>query len=492
MGKTFEQVINRFDRGMVNDPRTPTEGYSRLLKNFEAHLFPHKLVPHRSSESADASASTSRKANFTFGVVSSMTRLYALGVAGIDKASVHYLTDPAGTTWNDPANNESSAGARATTFFIHYKNYIYGARAGTNFWRHGDITGSPSWTDSWQSVTYTNIAQGLVHSKDDILYIPYDNKIASFDNSTFTAAALTLPSDKVITSISEYGNYLAIATRPVSGVGKSVVYLWDLNASLPTLSESIDFGEGNIRIIEEIDGILVGVSVTPNNSFDDIIAFRYYAGGSTAQTFLQMVSDSTTVTPIPLAKMKKNNYLFFLMHIVIDGATHQGLWKLGRRTPGEPFSLTFDRSPNNDTAIDIANALNGFTFFGDYAFISYINASSAWALSKTDDQANYTATAILETTIQNGGDSGRSKKLIGVTTMMEALPTAGQVVLKYKKDEETSFTTIFTETTDSTIRRSEANFGFEFKEITFRVESTGGAAITGIRYKYEFVEDDAY
>ena len=84
--------------------------------------------------------------------------------------------------------------------------------------------------------------------------------------------------------------------------------------------------------------------------------------------------------------------------------------------------------------------------------------------------------------------------------MTEPLPTAGQVVIKYRKDEDlnddTTWTTIFTNTTDNSISHDAVNISGEvltqYKEIQFRIESTGGAVITGLKYKYEFIDKQLY
>ena len=510
MGKIITEIINRFDRGMTNDPRTSDTRYCQLMKNFDMHSHPHKLIPFRSSEAGDSVPDTRRAVNFTAVSVSGTLRLYALGVvSGTTRAAVNYKTDFTGTAWTSPANNESSAGTRDENFFIYYKNYIYGARAGTNLWRHGDITGSPTWSDSWQSVTYTNMAQGLIHSKDDILYIPYDNKIAKWDNTTFTATALTLPDNLIISSICEYGNYLAIGCKPLSGTGKSVVYLWDRDASLTTLSESIDWGEGNLQVLENVEGYLIGISFNNTNAFLAKIIFRQYNGG-TPQIFTELESEAGyTAGDLDLMKQKINNYLYFLLTITLNGTKEQGLWKIGRSRIGEPFSVVMDRTPNNDTALT-SGTLEGFFILGDYAFIAYIS-SSVYGLSKTDDTNLHAHTAVYETTILNGGDSSITKKLVKATVINEPLTTNSDITLKYRKDQETSFTTISnydgttsTNTHQNKLRRTAANIESSgavlpsYKEITFRAEITAETAGTtgnvsgllGIKYVAEVIDDD--
>jgi len=81
---------------------------------------------------------------------------------------------------------------------------------------------------------------------------------------------------------------------------------------------------------------------------------------------------------------------------------------------------------------------------------------------------------------------------------MVALPTAGQVVMKYRVNNETSYTTIFTDTTDNDITHSAVNIESsgatlpQFRELQLRVESTGNAEITGISLKWEEIDSKLY
>ena len=61
MGKIYETIITDFSKGMTNDPREKDTRYAQLIKGFDAHTYPRKLVPLRDSESGDSAASTSKK-----------------------------------------------------------------------------------------------------------------------------------------------------------------------------------------------------------------------------------------------------------------------------------------------------------------------------------------------------------------------------------------------------------------------------------------------
>lgn len=491
-------LLNRFDGGIVNDPRS--EGnVCRMCTNFDILTNPHRLTPYRDSESGDSAPTTSQKQNFVIALRTGTTySLYALGViSGTAKAEVLYKdlttggsTDLDDSGWSTPANNQSSSGSTNFELFVYYKKtgFIYGARANSHIWRFDPAGGA--FVDAHQALSYTNIAQGLVHSKDDIFYVPYDNNIAKNDNGSWTPTALTLPKHLYITSISEYGNYLAIACAPLSGLGNSVVYLWDRDSTLATLSESIDWGEGNIKILEEINGFLVGISLSGNGTsrFKDRIIFKYYSGVGGAQKFMELEGGITS--QLPLAKQKINNRLNFMMSVSLNGAVREGVWSVGKT--GDRFTLVHERTPNNDTALT-SGTLKNFFYVGDFLFQSYTDSGS-FALSKTNDTSSYTATSIIETKINPGfPDTDKSQfiKLYAVGALYDALPAAGQVVVKHRIQGGT-YATIFTETTDGATYTEPVSIyadGTQFNDLTkeheFRVESTGGAVPVALIIRYD-------
>lgn len=492
--------INRFDRGIVTDPRTQLEGAFRYVGNMDIFSNPRMTLPYRRSESGDSAPTTSQKQNFCIALRTGTTyRIYSLGrQTALNRAEVLMKdlstggsTDLGDDGWATPSNNQSSVATPSFNLFVYYKkrNRIFGAEAGTTIFSF-DPSSSASWGDESHSLSYTNIAQGLVHSKDDILYIPYDNKIAKNDNNSWSDTALTLPSHLYITSICEYGNYLAIACAPLSGVGESIVYLWDRDSSSSTLSDSCSFGEGTIKVLENVEGILIGIVALGNSSTvnNARISFKYYTQTGSAVKFpnLEIVGDNGTFQLLQY-KQKINNRLYFQMSVTINGTKREGVWSIGRSSSGEPFAVVHERTPNNDTALT-GGTLNGFFIVGDYVFQSYQDNGS-FALSKTDNSENYSVTGTIETTINPKmieDDRPKLKKIISAGLLYESLPTNGQAVLKYRVDDG-SYTTVFTETTNSAVA-TEFPVSDEGRDIELKVEETGGAKISGIYYDYKPME----
>lgn len=499
MSKTLETKINRFDGGIVNDPRDTQESTCRVVTNFDIITNPRKLTPYRSNESADSSGSTSRKQNFCVALRTGTTyKLYGLGVvSGATRAEVLMkdLTtggsaDLSDNTWATPSNNSSASGATSMDLFVYYKKtgLIYGSRSSRYIWAF-DPSSVAAWDDTAYDygATFTYITQGLVHSKDDVLYLGIDNKIISKNGSGAFAVSLTLPTHYYVTSISEYGNYLAIGCASLVTGGNSRVFLWDRDSSLTTLSESIDWGSGTLKVLEEVDGVLMGISLNGANStvFADRVIFRYL-NGNKAEKFKEITG--TNSTTLLIAKQKVDNRLYFMMSISLNGTTREGVWSLGRSSPGQPFALVHERTPSS-TALVNGNLFN-FFILGDFMFQSYSD-NGTYTLVKTIEPVSYSANSIYETKKFNTGDLSITNKLVGVSVNYEPID-GGTVTMKYRIQGETSYTTIFTHTATLTTNSFSAiNITAtgatlpEYKEIEFQIISTGGVVITGYSFKGE-------
>lgn len=484
-------VVREFDGGITSDPRSTATNVGRIVKHFDILTSPGGLTPYRSMETETVNAATYQIENF----VAAGTTLYGLGVvSGTAKAQVFSKTDFTDMTWATPANDQSSAGARATSVFVYYAltGKIYGLRAGTSVWSFRTDAGG--WNDTDTSISYTTAAQGLVHSKDDILYIPYDNKIASNNNGSWNTAALTLPNYYVITSICELGNYLAIGCRPLDSGRNSRVFLWDRDSTVNTLSESIDWGPGSLYALDELEGELVGISISGNTSADarSRITFRSYQSGGTARPFKVLTSSAPDSGAIlSQVKQKARDRMFFMLSQTLDGTYQRGIWSAGRSAPGKPLTVALDYLPNNDTAIAVGDVLNNFFIVNDILFASFTVGNND-VFAKSDDQANYTATSIWESAINPNMPVAHrilSKKLLAVGVSMEPLTAGQQVVLKYRVDGSAWSAAILTETTVGQVVSEAASLaGSSFtdgREFEFRVESTGGAVITALSYRYE-------
>lgn len=528
MGKVITTLVNRFDGGMKNMRNADSIGGFSVSKGFDIFSFSDRIVPNRTSGPDTASTGIGNLLTASDGVV------YGLGVDSNNPTTNTQLYKKAtyADDWSALSNEKTGTSALNFDLFIDYPSN--GTReihcAGNGGIATLDKENVAS-VDT-HTLSFTSVTQGAIHPKDDILYIPYTTSSGTFiaknNAGSWTDIALTLPSKLVVTSITPYGNYLAIACAPrgaftLAATGKtlaasanggsyrSVVFLWDRDSSLTTLSESIDWGTGILQVLNSIDGRLMGISnvggYTTNIIDRNSIAIKTYSGGTVQMIDEIFTKKQTTTSPSvninPYVNFVDRNKWYFSIDIV-GGSTSPklyGLWCLSRSPITGRYAITIDRGATTDNS---ETSVLAATSVGDYFSMVHTSRGTLAVSVNTSSFASiYVAASFLESTIFNLGDSSKVKKLIGVTVMFEPLIASAQVVLKYRKnedinDESMGWTTIYTYGTDEAISHSAVNIEStganlpEFKEIQFRIESTGGAVITGLKFNSEIIDKDNY
>lgn len=345
-------------------------------------------------------------------------------------------------------------------------------------------------TSADTTTTISSIANGII-AKDDNLYLPYNNTLARvYPSGTVQDQALRLPTYLKITSLANYGNYLAIGcSNKNSYNGVSKVFLWNLTS--PDIQESIDWGEGELRVLETIEGMLVGITDRYLNNATGAgrgsMIIQGYQGG-VPQVLKEVFTKKLNGITIPLTKAVKNNRVFFVAKIMTnDTGTeyNEGIWSFGRKDAKYPYTLTLDYIDENVTT----SGIQAIGSAANYFFITYNGDGS---IDKIDDTAVYTFTSILEPQILDFGDIDNDKRLDSFKVSVRKLATGESVTVKYKVDDATSWTTIGTYSTVgglSHIFLREELAGVDFKsgrEFKFQITSIGGAEITGWKAKATF------
>lgn len=491
-------ILNKFNGGMTAD-KNDSATYSQLCKHFDNFTTPHSLIPYYGSTEITTIASSTELLHKIKKFLVYNSTLYALGEKEDESNKQQVFSNNfANQTYTAVANAVDSAAGENNGLFVEYKGTLWGDAGGTRLWSH--VLSGNTFTSSAQAVTYTTITQGLVHSKDDILYFGYTNSTATYIASkngvgAWNLTALTMPTNLVVVSLCEYGNYLAIACAPAQIGGNSVVFLWDRDSTLTTLSESINLGNASVKVLENIDGYLIAVSTIgglTSTIKSKMVFSKYGGGGFIVFKELPVSTDCSVITGM---KQKINNRLYFAVAGTSSGGTsndYTGIWSVGRNGETEPFSVNFIQKPRNDTVV---NNIYGFILVNDYFYIVSSSATTpvnGYIFTQTSS-SSWGATAVYRTVINPNMpdvDSVRKKQLIAITLLYDAIPSGGQVVLKYAVDGG-SLTTVFTDTTENSVsfEMSSAN-GVQFtagRDYEFQFESKG-VEITGFAYQYRTIE----
>lgn len=541
-------LINRFDGGISEDKRSGWVGSGgnfttnrfSITKHFDTFTYPKKLVPYNSTEADEEKTYKIKRFLFSPGRI--QDEFHGLGVDVGDTIAEIYIYNDLGagtyTTWAVGESNATSSRVPDTTVFFYYKDFIY-FFGGDRYVCAYNSTGATAIDDSFLDfgADYTSIVQPVHHPADDHAYFFINNVIHRLEGTSWNAGnpLLTLPSNSKITCACVYGNYLAIGCASKSAIDrKSTVYLWDRDSLL--VSEIIDFGEGEIKHIANLNNRLVGIVDFYTTSAIGLTRGKIIskiASGNFGITVDELTKDTTDAGVATCNSVVRNNKLYFIATATLNSDTRFGIWAVDE---------------NGRMALDFieeeATTYQGIYLTGNQWWIAH---SGDGSINRSDETgAVYGHTSIYESLIFNAGDSSVSKKLIDIEVSFEKLPAiTSQVVLEYRIDGSATWVEIFdyitkttatafvpgreyiitsVGTTDFTligasassvgviftatgagtgtgtanytnlinhkamnIESSGANFP-EYKEIEFRIESKGGAAITGLKFKSEIMD----
>jgi hypothetical protein len=493
MSKTVQISINNFSGGISDDVRKETPSEFSISRHFDIFSNPQRLTPYRSLE-ADTETSVSAtdlKQYFVrdFFPASASSKLYGLGQTGAGNVKILLKQDATTGLWEKPANSEGNGAVKNGCFF-EFKDYAWGFQGTNQIFKWGLLSGTPSITNSAATVgaTITSVANGVINSLGDA-YIAYNNVIVRIapDTTTITDNAKTVPTNYKIVQLTDFGNYLAIGCSPASGYsGKSKTFLWDYS-STEKFQEIIDWGEGELRVQEAVEGYLVGVIDRYLNSSAGAgkgsMIIQKWSGG-VPQVVKEIFTKKLTGKSIPTSRVLRNNRLFFACKIMTNDAGTEyveGLWSFGRKNASYPWALTCDIvCEEADT-----DGIEAFGASGNFFFITHSNDGS---ISKTNDVATYTYTSVYESQIFNFGDPDNYKRLEEVKVSFAPITTGQSLTVKVKMDSDSAWTTVGTYSTVNEVSNVFYNIatGSPFpsgREIKLRLESTGGLEITGFTLK---------
>ncbi len=497
----FQNTISTFNQGLSDDIRIQKKTVDDFAysKNFDVFSNIKKIVPQREL-SIIASVITNKIKTVIRLNNGYSTNGYVAGlgiVVGTTKPKIFISAnyDTSFTTWTAATNGESANTNGAITTFVEYTNkagasYVYGFRGGSAVWRWKSDDGT-AFTETFQSVSYTYTAQGIVHPADDVLYLPYDNKIASLNDTTWNATAMAgIPSNYTISSIVPWGNYLAIIGKSTSGYGTtSRMWLWDRDSSLTTFTDNIDLSEGVAFAAGNIEGNIIIAQIITKNFLPTIIKLTRYSGG-TPQVFKQITTNATTqLNPdINWSAVYSNRFYFSVDDTVGD---YCGLWSVGRYGINYSYGVCLEKSGDAVDAATITTSIHSFLLVKDYWIIPMFANGTNYVSHTTN--TTYFGSAVYETQKLSEGDITLKKLINGVSLAYESLPSGGTITLKVRTDANSSYRTIFTRNTagetlyEANKCSDQSAIASLYKEIQFRIESTGGVVPLALSYNGEIL-----
>lgn len=502
---TKEIKINRFDT-ISEETRDLPNGQFRYLENVNTGDFGHsaKQIPNIYTKDNDHCILKLIKYNNT---------IYGLGYENSTTKDVTlYQYDQNNNVYNALTNGTVAGGTLRlyNPLLAVMDGFIY-FDPGTNYVARYEIstnTMSATWHAHNGGMSGGTQWQGKLYCWSD-----YDNEIYAIDGSDLTSM-IKIPDDQTVVEQITYGNYLEIictaSTKSDDGVSR--MYTWD-GVTTTTFAEIVDIGYGAVSGGDVLDGIIYAVIGFVNRKGFRIKA---YTGGvfQTTYTYYGKKNEvSNYVYCQPASSVKAyTGYLYFMVVGARPGSTfapvyEMVLFRYGKNNIGQGNKLSVYKSL--DVIPGVGNTLT--TVGNDFIVSEEVNPAEIVdnsiyavvyeALYKTRQcYIGYTPTygsqpGIIETAIFTLDGSDNEKKLLSTNIQFKPLTTGQSITLKYKADDDVSWTTISTASEIGSVDYDSINIESTgdnlpiFNEIAFRIELLGGAELTGFKFKAEEMND---
>ncbi len=410
-------------------------------------------------------------------------RLYAVGQDASTPANgATYRWDTTNFDWRD----KWGFGVASTTndmLFTH-KGVLFGLRNSRYLY---SMTTGQVFTDVQDLSAFANgFCDAIIHSKDGCAYFATDNKIHKLSTSadgtagTGYSLALTLPnSNFFVRSLAEQGNYINIAGYDIK-TGQSWSLIWDRDTSVVDLTESIHLGSEKVYHNATLNGQTFFVQLREDMSnspyVEKPVLVIKYMNGNLAETLYEF--PVSTFDPAKMGgKYVASNRLYFSALVKFDGeeSARHVLFCLdykGRLT------IAQNMSGNAGTA-----RVSGVFQQGE-SFWVCAGADGSWSTATT-----YATTAYFETNDIRSDNLSENIAFETAFISCEPLPSGATVTLLGRINEQTTFTTIKTFSTDghmklkcSALEAVNALNGLsDARQVRLRLESSGGAVINGFQ-----------
>lgn len=487
-------IINRWDGGVSLSERPQTINEQNSSQGFDIYRDSFKLTKidnQTTNETASGASVTSGECPvFDATKRASDGRIIGVGqTSGSSGIQFRFYRKDSSITgaWVQStavANNITNYNAYA----VLYKDVQYGyytQSSESRLYRYDSDSGHTligTTADYDSSIT----PKPVVHSQDNILYMATNKTISKYDATTFTASAITLP--YLITSMCEFGTYLAIACQSPEG---GIIYLWGRDTSLTTLQDIIKVDNGKLQIIENLDGYLVAITETPYDpntasigiagTFKTVTA-RMYIGGTMKKiqsTYLganenganQLLSHKKAIRDGTLLFSTGSNYLMRF------GLNQNGQYVMSRDAEAVASGKT------------LVNQY-GFFVLGDFLFSSFRASAGSPSQgllyrnnsTQSNSSAEFLDTAYYVTTINPSmpiGDRMKDKILTIVALKFYSLSTSlGTATVKVSVDNGTNYTTLISQNAATTA------FPSKYYRIEADQDTNGGSFPTGVEFLF--------
>lgn len=367
-------------------------------------------------------------------------------------------------------------------------DYIYYTQ-NTQIGRYGPLSGSPSFTDNWQTgLNSTSVAGTFAPVKAFRagFAVGNGNQLSWWDGSTWTLARLTFPPGFNVRALDIVDEYLVISAYKgafVTTSEEAYLFFWDGDST--TFNFFIKTDEGGVNAMVNNQNRLFGIVGSSG------------AWYSLYPTFQQLHE-------IPKLEFSKNIEVFpgaisnwkSLIHIGVGGvvsssSVYQGVYQWGSKSSLFPEALNFGYTISEGVVNSTDIAIGAVKGIGTQMFISWKNGTNNYGVDKVLQTNDPFSSGFIEFLVEDGGDASREDLAINLKAYYHALKTGEGIQLAYQVNRSgtytsgTADTTVGSNHTRLNVDSDKARF-YEFQmKATLTASGTTSPTLRGVIGKHD-------
>lgn len=392
----------------------------------------------------------------------------------------HIYKQTSALSWSDLRTVASSNGQG---FELH-DDYLYYTQ-NTQIGRYGPLSGSPSFTDNWQTglndTSTTKFAP--VKAFKEGFAVGHGNNLGWWDGTVWQGTRLTLPKGYAIRCLEVIDEYLVMGAwkgTSLSDSEEGIILFWDGTAT--TFNEFKQLPEGGFNALLNSRNRLFSIAGSSGYIYLNYNPFLKVHR-------IPKLPISKTVEVFPGAVTNWKGIVHFGISSTDSATAEHGVYQWGSGSDAYPEALNCGYTISTGTTTGTGVQIGSVKGIGDELYIGWKDGST-YGVDRVVQTAAPFTTGYIESLIFDNKNPFKDKHTPVLVASHKALLANETITLGSKVNRASSFTNDTANSTDDS-RRTRLNVNTQFEEIEFRAQldgTTTAPTLTGLAL--EFKDDE--